>query len=37
MKMFEQPVIQIERLEIADVITASCGADAPDCTYDLGE
>lgn len=33
---FEKPYVEIEKFEIADVITTSCTDDEPDCEWDLG-
>lgn len=38
MKCFENPEIQVEKLEVMDMITTSndCDVDTPDCDNDLG-
>lgn len=36
MKKFEKPAIEIEKIEVADVITTSCGSDSANCDYDMG-
>lgn len=37
MKKFENPAIEIEKIEVADVITASvCASEVANCDYDMG-
>ena len=37
MKKFENPVLEIEKLDILDVISTSCTTDCPDYKYDPDE